>query len=148
MAAEKECVIPEELYYDIERHVWMAKELDNIIKLGITDPAQSLSGSLVKISAKPVGKKIKKRRGIAVIESAKWVGPLPAPVDGEIVEINEQVLDYPGVKIVNKDPYGEGWIAKLKVDFFHAPEFKTGKEGVDDYKKLLEKEGIKCRKHV
>jgi len=148
MAQEKECIIPEELYYDIERHVWIAKESDNIIKVGMTDPAQSLAGSLVKVSVKQIGKRIKKGRGVGIVESAKWVGPLPAPVDGEIMEINEKILDYPGVKIVNADPYGDGWIAKLKIDDFPASEFKTGKEGAREYKELLEKEGINCKKHV
>ena len=139
--------IPEELYYDIERHVWMAKEPDNVIRVGMTDPAQSLAGSLVKISVKGVGRKIKRGRGIGVVESAKWVGPFPTPFDGEIVEINKQILDYPGVRIVNADPYGEGWVVKLKVDNFHASEFKTGKVGVLEYRRLLEKEDIKCKKH-
>ena len=63
-------------------------------------------------------------------------------------EINKKILDYPGVKIVNADPYGAGWIAKLKVNNFPAQEFKTGREGVEGYRKLLEKEGIECKRHV
>jgi len=141
-----ECHIPEDLYYDIERHVWIKDEGDNVIRIGMTDPAQNLAGVLAKVTIKPVGTKIKKHKAVAIIESGKWVGPLPAPLDGEIVEVNEKISEYPGVTIVNKDPYGEGWIAKLKVDDFESckSEFRTGKDGVSAYLRLIEDENIKC----
>ncbi|MDI6800147.1 MAG: glycine cleavage system protein H [Actinomycetota bacterium] len=148
IAAEGGCYLPEDLYYWIERHVWMRDEGDGTITIGLTDPAQNLSGILAKATIKPVGTLVKRGKPVAIMESGKWVGPLPAPLDGELVAKNDDAQDYPGVTAINKDPYGAGWIARLKVDDFERAraEFKTGKEGTGAYRKLIEEENIKCGK--
>jgi glycine cleavage system H protein len=146
LSGKEECELPEDLYYWIERHVWMRDEGENIITIGMTDPAQNLAGILAKVTIKPIGTKVKKGKAVAIVESGKWVGPLPSPLPGEIVERNEKVENYPGVTVINKDPYGEGWVARLKVEDFNRDkaEFKTGREGVEVYKKLIKDENIKC----
>jgi glycine cleavage system H protein len=130
----------------MERHVWIRDEGENIITIGMTDPAQNLAGLLAKVSIKPVGTKVKSGKAVAIVESGKWVGPFPAPLSGEIVEKNTKVEDYPGTTIINRDPYGEGWIARLKVENFKRDKeaFATGAEGVASYQKLIEEENIKC----
>lgn len=146
IAGKIECELSEDIYYWLERHVWIRDEGNNIITIGLTDPAQNLSGILAKASIKPVGTKIKRKKAVAIMESGKWVGPLPAPLDGEIIEKNKVVEDYPGVTTINKDPYGQGWVARLKVENFERDkkDFLTGKEGVEAYKKLIKEENIRC----
>ncbi len=148
IAAEEGCIIPDGLYYWIERHVWMKDEGGDIITVGLTDPAQNLSGVLAKATIKPVGTFVKKGKPIAILESGKWVGPLPAPLEGEVIAKNEAVEDYPGVTAINKDPYGTGWIARMKVEDFERDRagFATGKDGIAAYLKLIEEENIKCGK--
>lgn len=134
-----ECNVPEELLYDIQRHVWMKKD-GELWVVGMTDAAQALAGLLAKITPKPVGTFVKEGKALAIVESGKWVGPFPAPFSCMIVQINEAVKDYPGVRMVNKDPYGAGWIMKVQ-----ALEDAKG-EGAEKYREQLKKEGIECKK--
>jgi len=78
------------------------------------------------------------------VESSKWVGPVPCPVVGEIIEVNEAAVADPG--IVNRDPYGAGWIAKVRADNWDGDSagLVTGEAGIAEYAAFLEKEGITC----
>ncbi|MDP1779659.1 MAG: hypothetical protein Q8K73_05250, partial [Anaerolineales bacterium] len=82
------CDIPENLYYDIERDVWIRFDGD-VAVLGMTDVAQTRCGKFAAISFRDVGKMVAQGKTLATIESAKWVGPFPAPFSCEIVETNE-----------------------------------------------------------
>jgi glycine cleavage system H protein len=82
------CDIPEDLYYDIERDVWIRYQGD-VAVLGMTDVAQTRCGKVTAISFRDVGKSVAQGKALATIESAKWVGPFPAPFSCEIVATNE-----------------------------------------------------------
>jgi glycine cleavage system H protein len=135
-----ECRVLEELLYDAEHHVWV-KEEEGGWRIGMTDAAQALAGPLAKITPKPVGTEVKEGKALAIVESGKWVGPLPAPFPCKIIEVNEVVTEYPGVRIVNSNPYEEGWILKVEASNVCKEKFSTAEE----YKEFLKKERIECK---
>jgi glycine cleavage system H protein len=100
---------PENLKYTAE-HEWIRIE-GNYGWVGITDYAQSELGDVVFIEIPAVGTKVEKGKSLGTIEAVKAVSDLFAPVSGEIVEVNAEVKDHP--EIVNKDPYGNGWMVKI-----------------------------------
>jgi glycine cleavage system H protein len=137
------CNIPEELYYLVEKHVWGRRE-DELVVIGLTDVAQHLAKGVISVTTKRVGRSLEKGKSVGTVESSKWVGPVPAPVGGEIVEVNEALTSDPG--LLNHDPYGEGWIAKLRPADWDgdSADLVTGPDGVAAYQAFLEQEGISC----
>lgn len=114
MAELKNCMLPDGLYYSVENNVW-AKDLgDGTIVMGMTDIAQTLAGSVIHCKPKAAGKKVKKNKSIATVESGKWVGPVKSPFAGEIVEVNDAVIKE--ATVLNKSPYNNGWIVKIRPD--------------------------------
>ncbi len=100
---------PENLLYHRE-HMWVKLEGDKV-RVGYNDWAQSAAGKLVNLNTRKVGKTVEAGKTLGTIESGKWVGPLKAPITGEIVELNDQVLKAPS--LINEDPYGKGWVAVI-----------------------------------
>lgn len=143
MTVVRNCNIPEELHYLVEKHVWARVDGD-VVTVGMTDVAQHLAHTFISVTAKAPGKLVKKAKSVATVESSKWVGPVPSPVDGEVTEVNAAVVADPG--IINRDPYGEGWIARVRADDWarDAADLVTGPEGVDAYERFLAAEGIDC----
>lgn len=143
MAVVKECNLPDDLYYLVERHVWARREGDTVI-IGMTDVAQNLAKTIISVTLKASGKAVKKGRNVATVESGKWVGPVPAPVAGEIVEVNQALVSQPS--LINADPYGEGWVARLRPTDWDtdAADLVTGAEGLEAYRAFLDAEGISC----
>ena len=143
MADVRNCNIPEDLYYLVERHVWVRPESD-IVVVGPTDVAQNLAKTVISVTLRGAGKPIRKGRSIATVESGKWVGPVPSPVEGEIVEVNQALASDPSM--INRDPYGEGWVARIQpADWASdSAELATGADGVRRYEEFLEAEGIAC----
>jgi glycine cleavage system H protein len=107
------CDLPEDLYYDLD-YVWVRPEEDGTYTLGITDPAQTMSGRVQYARFKKPGKHIKAGKPVGRLESSKWAGGVPAPFDGELVAVNPLMEDDPGY--VNIDPYGDAWLVRLKPD--------------------------------
>ncbi len=105
---------PEGLFYSKD-HMWVKVE-DDVVKVGVTDLAQKAAGEIVFVRLLPPGRKVRKNAPLGTLESGKWVGPLKSPVTGTIVEVNEKVKENP--KLLNTDPYGEGWLVKIKPDDF------------------------------
>jgi glycine cleavage system H protein len=140
------CNIPEELYYLTEKHVWARPESGSLVTVGMSDVAQHLAGNILTLTTKKVGRNVPKGQSVATIESAKWVGPVPAPVSGEIVEVNEAVRSNP--KLLNSDPYGEGWIVRLKPADWEGEKaaLATGAGGMETYRAFLDSQGIRCDK--
>ena len=143
MATVSNCNLPEDLYYVVEKHVW-ARHDGGVVTVGLTDVAQNLAKGIISVSPKKVGRRVEAGKSVATVESSKWVGPVPCPVNGEIIEINEAAVADPGV--VNREPYGGGWIARVRPDEW-APEaagLVTGEAGIAAYAAFLEAEGISC----
>ena len=106
------CVIPRDLLYDVDADVWIRLEGDEAV-IGMTDPAQTRCGKLVALDFRRVGKMITRGRGLATVESAKWVGPVASPLSGEIVAVNDATFER-DILVANRDPYGEGWLVRLR----------------------------------
>ncbi len=104
--------VPVELKYTKE-HEWIRVDGEEAF-VGITDYAQSQLGDIVFVECETVGDDLDAGDTFGTIEAVKTVSDLYLPVSGEILEFNEKLEDEP--EIVNKDPYGEGWIIKIKVD--------------------------------
>ncbi|MBI1801637.1 MAG: glycine cleavage system protein H [Chloroflexi bacterium] len=113
MRVYRGCMFPEGLLYDVEQDVWVARAADGIATLGMTDPAQTRCGKFVSIRFKGVGRTVPKGKAYATIESAKWVGPFPAVISGEIVETNETTFRR-DILIANREPYDTGWMVKVR----------------------------------
>lgn len=104
--------MPDDLYYE-ENHFWVKDEGDLLV-MGMDDFAQQMAGDIVYIQLPDDGKKIKAGKKFAKIESGKWLGKVFGPVNGELVAVNEELEEDPG--IVNEDCYGKGWIYKIRPD--------------------------------
>ena len=147
MANVSNCEIPENLYYFIEgkNTVWAKAESPDTIVVGITDLAQTMAGKVVKVRLKKKGTKVEKGKPVATMESGKWAGPVPAPVAGEIVDVNAEVEKNP--VIVNQDPYGKGWLVKMKVN--NPEDLKqlvTGSAAVSKLTELINSEKLQCKR--
>lgn len=103
--------IPSDLKYTKD-HEWAKKEGD-IVTIGITDYAQGELGDVVFVELPEAGDQVSKDDTFGTIEAVKAVADLFSPVSGEVSEINESLADTPD--IVNSDPYGEGWMVKIKI---------------------------------
>lgn len=138
------CNIPDELYYWVEKHVWVRDEGGGTLTIGVTDPAQHLAARIVAITTKKVGRTLERGQSVATLESGKWVGPVPAPVDGEIIEVNPAISIDP--TLANTDPYGAGWVVRMQARDWDGQksELQTGSDGVDRYRDFLAAEGIAC----
>ena len=124
-------IVIENLYYT-KSDEWLKAE-DDIGTIGVTDYAQDQLGDIVYLEKVKKDKKLKQGENLTTIESVKAVSDVNAPVAGEIIEVNEKLLD--DASIINKDPYGEGWIAKIKI------------ENKDELKNLMSaQEYSECRK--
>ena len=103
---------PKELKYT-KSHEWLRPEKDGTFTVGITDHAQDLMGDMVYVELPQVGKKLIAGKETAVVESVKAASDVYAPVSGEVVAVNAALSDAP--ETVNKDPYGAGWMFRIKV---------------------------------
>jgi glycine cleavage system H protein len=112
MAIVRGCNLPDDLFYHVDSNVWARLEADGAITVGMTSYACSLAGQLVAATPKKIGKDVEQKQTICTVESGKWVGPIKAPVSGKLIAINELAIDKPS--LVNEDPYGNGWLAKIQ----------------------------------
>jgi glycine cleavage system H protein len=103
--------IPGNLKYTKD-HEWLLLEGDTAI-VGVTDFAQNELGDIVFIEVETIGENLDKEETFGTIEAVKTVSDMFMPVAGEVVEFNEFLADHP--ETVNKDPYGKGWIIRIKV---------------------------------
>ncbi len=104
---------PEELRYT-EEHEWVATREGTLVRIGITEYAQDQLGDVVFVDLPEVGRQVGAGDVFGEVESTKSVSELFAPVDGEIVAVNDAVADSP--ELINSDPYGEGWLIEIRLD--------------------------------
>lgn len=105
--------VPEELRYSKD-HEWARVEDGGKVRIGITDHAQDLLGTLVYVDVPEVGKTVTINETFSEVESTKSVSDVFAPVSGTVVEVNTDLADAP--ERINEDPYGDGWIVVIEVD--------------------------------
>ncbi len=117
-----------------KEHEWVKSEGD-IAAVGISDHAQHELGDVVYVELPAVGDSFKKGDALGNIESVKAVSDIYAPLSGEVTAVNGELEDQP--EIVNQDPYGKGWIVKLKMeDTAELDDLMNH----DEYKKMIEAE--------
>jgi glycine cleavage system H protein len=119
--------VPDDLLYS-DTHEWIKREGKNI-RVGITDHAQSELTDVVYVELPKMDRQANAKEAVAVIESVKAASDIYAPVKGTIVEVNKALEADPG--LINREPYGQGWIFVLKID------------NADDLKQLKDAEGYK-----
>lgn len=119
--------IPSELKYT-RQHEWVRVDDDSTVTVGITDHAQAELGDLVFVEVPEVGARFEAGEPAAVVESVKAASDIYSPLTGEVMEANEDLGDSP--ELINSDPYGEGWIYRLRPDSMDALEDLLG---ADDY---------------
>lgn len=122
---------PEELKY-LDTHQWVKIEGD-IGKIGITSYGQKQLGEILLVELPKVGAEVTYNKTFATIESSKTAFEVPSPVSGKVIEINAQLEEDPS--LVNKDPYGDGWMIKVKIS---QPEKIDTLLKAQEYEKLVE----------
>nr|WP_298721635.1 glycine cleavage system protein GcvH [uncultured Steroidobacter sp.] len=103
--------IPADLKY-LDSHEWARVESDGTVTIGISDHAQGALGDLVFVEVPEVGKSLSKGAAAAVVESVKAASDVYSPLSGEVIAANDALSGSP--ELVNSDPYGAGWLFKLK----------------------------------
>ena len=143
MTTANGCDLPDDLYYFVEKHIWLRPEGDEVV-MGLTDVASHLAGKVIAVTIKKVGRSLSRGQSAATVESSKWVGPVPTPVSGEIVAANTELVTDP--ELINRDCYGAGWVVRLKAGNWaeESADLVTGAEGLEKYTAYLAQEGIKC----
>ena len=123
--------IPENLSYT-EDHEWVGPDENGGMKVGITDYAQGELGDIVYVEIESIGDELQKEEIFGSVEVVKTVSDLFIPVSGEITEMNENLEDNP--ELINDDPYGDGWIIKMKINDSNELGDLLG---ADEYKELI-----------
>jgi glycine cleavage system H protein len=103
--------LPGDLQYTSD-HEWLRREEDGNVTIGITEHAQQALGDLVYVELPEVDQDVESGGDMAVVESVKAASDVYAPISGTVVAVNEALSDDP--EVINSDPYGEGWIVRLK----------------------------------
>jgi glycine cleavage system H protein len=103
--------LPDELYYHPDDHLWVRME-GTRATVGLNDLAQRSAGKVNAVRLKPAGRPIAKGKPFGTMEAGKYVGPLRAPISGNVIEINPEVMSRPG--LLNSDPYGKGWLILIE----------------------------------
>jgi glycine cleavage system H protein len=147
MATVRGCNLPEDLYYQIEKHVWAKPAEGGAIRVGMTAVAAKLSGgklAAVTIRKKNLGQPVAQGKSVATIESSKYVGPVASPLSGTLLRGNDKLETDPNLAVM--DPYGEGWIAEIQPSAWDAEKagLASGADGIAKYKAKLEADGISC----
>ena len=145
MAELKNCLLPDELLYHVDFNVWIHKNDDGTIDLGMTDIAQSLAGNIIHCRPKKVGRSVKAGKSVATVESGKWVGPVKTPFAGEIVAANDDVES--DATILNRSPYKQGWIVQIQPSNYDEDgcDLVSGNDAISGFETYMaEKEISEC----
>jgi glycine cleavage system H protein len=123
--------LPGDLEYTDE-HEWLRREEDGSVTVGITDHAQAALGDLVYVELPEIDQELEIGGEMAVVESVKAASDVYSPVAGSVLEVNEDLADDP--EKINSDPYGDGWIVKIRPDSLDDAKLMTP----DAYQALLD----------
>ncbi|QPG06332.1 glycine cleavage system protein GcvH [Salinimonas marina] len=126
--------IPKDLRY-AATHEWVRPESDGVFTVGISEHAQELLGDMVFVDLPDEGDKVSTGDDVAVAESVKAASDVYTPLTGEVIAVNEDLEDSP--ELVNSDPYGDGWLFKIKAD---DPKEVENLLDADGYKASIDEE--------
>ncbi len=129
---------PKEYRYTQE-HEWICPESRNKGKTGLADYAQSQLGDIVFLDLPAPGTQVQQGKKMGEVESVKAVSDIFAPASGRVLEINQTVIDEPG--LVNKDPYGAGWLVRLELSKPSELDALMDSEKYDKFVAELSEEG-------
>ncbi len=136
--------LPDELYYTTE-HSWVKIEGDSVV-FGITDFAQALAEKVQAVQLPFEDEPVEFMKPFGTLESGKWTGKLYAPVDGEVTAFNEALWD--DASLVNKEPYGLGWLVKVNPSNLQEDLSKLMKGGSDEFIEWQKSEIIRVKKEM
>ncbi|KID31372.1 glycine cleavage system H protein [Prauserella sp. Am3] len=122
---------PEELRYT-EDHEWVAERTEGVVRVGITEYAQDQLGDVVFVDLPEAGSTVTSGEPFGEVESTKSVSEIYAPLDGEIVAVNDVVTETP--ELINADPYGEGWLVEIRVS---DPDTLDGLLDAEAYQRVI-----------
>jgi glycine cleavage system H protein len=148
MAMANGCQFPDDLLYAIDEtknvFVWLRDNGDGTFTVGMVSVAAAVAGRLVSYTPKKVGSVIGQFKSLAVIESSKWVGPVPTPLTGAVIETNDELRKTP--YLANDDSYGRGWISRIKPTNFDAERgtLHSAEEAAKAMKEYIDKKKIVC----
>ncbi|WP_018746226.1 glycine cleavage system protein GcvH [Chitiniphilus shinanonensis] len=123
--------VPAELKY-VDTHEWLRREADGSITIGITDHAQELLGDVVYVDLPQVGSRLNRGDTAGVVESVKAASDVYVPLEGEVVAVNQELVDAP--ELANTEPYGGAWFFRIKPA--HPADY-DGLLDADAYKALI-----------
>lgn len=140
------CEFRPELYYDSEYQIWVRREEDGTLTIGMTDISQTIAGKILHVRVRKPGTFRPNGKPVATIESGKWAGPIPNVFDCVIEEGNLQVLEDPN--LLNIEPY-EAWVARVRPAA--APQqalsvLLTGDAAAAGYCERCQREDIHCER--
>lgn len=124
--------IPQKLQYT-KTHEWVKKDEDTFV-IGITDHAQTMLGDLVYVELPEIETNFDDGQECAVVESVKAAADIYCPIAGEVIEVNDAVIDNP--QLINQDPYGKGWLLRVRPH----EEFNSDFLNADEYSKVVASE--------
>ncbi len=136
------CHLPDELLYDVDNHIWFQEVGDGNVKLGMTAVATAMAGQVVAFTPKRVGRSVRAGKSCATVESGKWVGPAKSAAAGEVIEVNDGLVNEPA--LVNADPYDKGWMVILKPDNWDEvrPGLTPGSDVAGKYEAKMDADGF------
>ncbi len=134
--------MPENLYYH-EEDAWVRVEPDGTVTIGMDDFYQKQAGDTTYVDLPFEGDTITQGETCGKIQSSKWVGKFVAPISGEIIEVNRELEN--DCRLINKDPYGAGWIIKVKPSNLEA-ELKNLAYGPEALNKFIDAHLNKAQK--
>jgi len=112
MATIRGFEFPDDLLYLIEQDTWVRLDSDGAATIGMTSLGAHISGEFIEFMAKPVGESIERDRALGMLEMSKVIRSARSPISGVVVASNELVSATAG--LINRDPYGEGWLVRLR----------------------------------
>ena len=140
------CSFPDHLLYDLEGNTWMTSQKNGEVTIGVTSLLSAIAGKFTSARLRPVGTSIERGKSLGTLESLKFVGPIPAPVSGIVSTVNSGVIKRP--KLLNDEPYDEGWVVKLKPLRFRAERafLSQAVDATDVFKKKIAEFHARCFK--
>lgn len=137
MPIVKGCVLPDDLFYDVERQVWYRELLDGLVEVGVTSVAVAMAGTIVAVTPKRAGRRLAASNACAVFESGKFVGPAKVAFPAEIVRSNDAIMERP--LLAHSDPYGAAWLVVLRPDDWNSAKalLTPGRDVAAPYLELM-----------